>query len=54
MFHEVKEFTDALIKLVKYEGGNYRKKEFTKTTIDSFGAGGATSPNAQSYIGYKW
>lgn len=42
-----KEFTDALIKLVKYEGGGYRKKEFTKSTMDSFGVGGDTSPDAK-------
>lgn len=41
------EFTDALIRIVKYEGGQYRKKEFTKATIDSFGVGGDTSPNAK-------
>ncbi|WP_265442553.1 RICIN domain-containing protein [Acetivibrio straminisolvens] len=42
-----KEFTDALIKIVKYEGREYRKKEFTKATIDSFGVGGDTSPDAK-------
>jgi len=41
-----KEFTDALVKIVKYEGVN-RNQQFSKAIIDSFGVGGDTSPNAK-------
>jgi len=41
-----KEFTDALVKIVKYEGVT-ENQHFSKAIIDSFGVVGDTSPNAK-------